>query len=212
MHKIVIQHLEPELGKWSMIEYKHISKFLGGPERFMITNVKHFPKYQDLQDIATVIHEDVTSLNLENVCVLDPEAQETLTPQEAKNIDYFLFGGILGGYPPKKRTEKELTQFVPSHYIVRNIGKYQMPTDSAVFTVNEIAKGRRFEDIEFKDRPEFQISQYETVQIPMRYAVVSGKPLISPELLDHWANSDDDWLFGSEVAAQDHKHQSDEDE
>lgn len=202
MHKFIIQHLEPELGKWSLIEYKHISSFLGGPEKLWITNVKELTKQDELKDYATVIPEGVGTLNLENVCILDPEATQTLTPEEAQSIDYFLFGGILGGYPPKKRTEKELTQFMPKDYIVRNIGTYQMPTDSAVFTVNEIAKGRKFEQIEFKDRPEFNISQYEVIQIPMRYAVVNGKPLVSPDLLEHWRTSEDDWIFGSDNAPQ----------
>jgi ribosome biogenesis SPOUT family RNA methylase Rps3 len=191
-----------------MIEYKHISGFLG-KEKLWVTNARDLEGADTLKNYAKVTTENFNSLSLKNVCVLDPDAKDILTPEEAKNVDYFLFGGILGGYPPKKRTKEELTKFLPTDYLVRNIGTYQMPTDSAVFTVKEIAKGRKFEEIEFKDSPEFNISQYEVIQVPMRYALVEGKPLVSPELLDLWKNSDDD-LFGN--FNQDEQQKSDSDD
>ena len=100
----IIEHLEPRLWKWCVIEYKHISQLVR-KENVWFTNLKKGSK--ELEQYGRVIPQPVKELSLPRSCLLDPDAPITLTPQDAKSFDYFIFGGILGDYPPKKRTKKE---------------------------------------------------------------------------------------------------------
>jgi ribosome biogenesis SPOUT family RNA methylase Rps3 len=142
----IIEHLEPRLWKWCMIEYEHISENVG-KDNLWFTNVKKGSK--KLEKYGKVMKESVKAMNLKNACILDPEAQATLTPEESSSFDYFIFGGILGDSPPRKRTRERLTQFMKG-IEMRNIGKKQFSTDNAVFVTKEIAGGKRLEKMEFR--------------------------------------------------------------
>src|SRR3990167_4506583 len=104
---IIIEHLEPKLWHWCKIEYQSISKIIPKSELWF-TNIK---SNNSMSKIGKLSSKSIKNIKLENACVLDPEAKKTLTPKEAKNFKYFIIGGILGDYPPKKRTKKELTKF-----------------------------------------------------------------------------------------------------
>lgn len=98
----IIEHLEPRVFKWCLIEYKNISKIVG-KDNLWFTNIKQNSKEaKELTEYGKVIKESAINLNLKNACVLDPEANKTLTKNEAKRFDYFIFGGILGDYPQEK--------------------------------------------------------------------------------------------------------------
>ncbi len=180
----IIEHLEPRVWKWCLIEYEHISSIVG-KENLWITNVKR--KNAKLEQFGKVFKESVKDLDLQNAVVLDPEAENILTPQDAK-FDYFIFGGILGDYPPKKRTEKELTQFVP-HFEKRHIGKEQFPTDNAVYVVKKIIEGKNFEELKFIDKHEIQFDEFRSVELPFRYVLKEdGQPLISEKIVKYLKN------------------------
>jgi ribosome biogenesis SPOUT family RNA methylase Rps3 len=184
MNKLfVIEHLEPKLWKWCFIEYKHISEVVGR-NNLIFTNIKNEKDAEKLESFGKVIKNSVKELNLKNVCVLDPESEETLTNEKTKNLEYFVFGGILGDYPPKKRTKEELTKFLKNASVF-NIGKKQMATDNAVYVVNEIIKGKNLQDLSFKYKIEIPIKQGESVEMPYNYVLVDEKPLMSKELLEH---------------------------
>ena len=117
----IIEHLEPRIWKWCLYEYEHISQIVG-KENLWITNVRRGSSR--LGKFGKVFRESVKEMKLEGVCVLDPEARESLTSEDSGKFRYFVFGGILGDYPPRKRTKKELTKFLPDAG-VRNIGKKQ---------------------------------------------------------------------------------------
>jgi ribosome biogenesis SPOUT family RNA methylase Rps3 len=116
--------------------------------------------------------------------VLDPEASKTLEPFETKNYSYFIFGGILGDYPPKKRTRQELTKFIKNS-AVRDIGKEQMSTDNAVFTTSLIVSGKKLEELEFKDNVSIELNEFESVDLPYRYNLVKGKPFMSQKIVNY---------------------------
>ena len=177
MAVFVIEHLEPRVWKWCTIEYAHISKTVGKKSLwFTNTNSKVLKKY------GRVLKKSVSKLGLKNACVLDPEAKKVLTPKEAKKFKFFIFGGILGDYPPRKRTKKELTTRLKGA-AARNIGREQFSTDNAVFVVQQIVKGRKMRDIKFVDGAEIIISKGESIQLPYKYAVVKGKPFMSKALI-----------------------------
>jgi len=173
----IIEHLEPELFEWCLIEYEHISEIVGN-ENLWFTNIKPADKNK-LEKFGKVFFESVKSMKLDNSCVLDPEADKTL--ESSENFSYYIFGGILGDYPPKKRTEKELTQFI-SNAEKRNIGKEQMSTDNAVYTVKQIVEGKSFEDLKFIENASIEINEFESVDLPYRYNEVNGKPLMSKKI------------------------------
>ncbi len=183
MEKIfIIEHLEPKLWPWCIIEYKHISKTIG-KSRVWFTNIPR-SQIKKLAHYGKVFTQSVKSFQLENACILDPESNTTLTPNNAKKFQYFILGGILGDNPPKKRTAPELTQFLPNAKPF-NIGKAQMSTDNAAYVTNKIIKGTPLNKIPFQDEIEIKINKIESTILPYRYALVKGKPFYSKELIKY---------------------------
>ncbi|MBW3004019.1 hypothetical protein KY328_05210 [Candidatus Woesearchaeota archaeon] len=175
--KYVIEHLEPELFEWCVIEYKHISEIVG-KDNLVICNVRE-KDVDKLKGLADVRVESVSDMELNNACVLDPEAPDTLKTQD--KFEYLVFGGILGDDPPKQRTKDEVTIQAER----RNLGKEQLATDNAVYVSKLIVEGKRFEDIKFQKGIEIDTAEGESVMFPFSYVLVEGKPLISKELIEY---------------------------
>jgi len=182
----IIEHLEPKLYPWCLIEYKHISKVVG-KESLWFTNMLKINNKKELEGYGNLIDESVKKIKLENACVLDPNAKKTLNPKEAENFRYYILGGILGDYPPKQRTKDELTKFIDEAE-VRNIGKEQMSTDNAALVVKEIIGGKRLSELAFKDGIEIPIDKIASIQLPYRYRIIKGEPFISQELVIYLKN------------------------
>ncbi len=179
----IIEHIEPEIFEWCLIEYKNISRTVG-KNNLWFTNLKTDKNKKILMLYGQVFSQSIREMKLNNVCVLDPAAHKTLDVFEAKLFRYFIFGGILGDYPPKQRTKTELTRFIP-YAQVRNIGTEQMSTDNAVLVVSEIVKGRKLEKLQFQDTIEIEINDIESVQLPYRYRIIDKKPFVSSELVNY---------------------------
>lgn len=187
MHHIyIIEHLEPELYEWCLIEYKHMSKIVG-KDNLWFTNIKE-KDAEKLKKYGSVYQQSIKQMTLQKICILDPDSNKTLTPEDSNNFNYFVFGGILGDHPPRKRTGPELTQFIKAE--TRNIGKAQLSTDNAVFVVHEIASGKNLKDIPFQDEIEIEINETESTILPFRYPLVNGKPNISEELIEYIKKDD----------------------
>lgn len=178
----IIEHLEPKLWPWCIIEYKHISKTVG-KNNVWFTNIPR-SQVKKLDKYGKVFTQSVKSLSIENACVLDPESTATLTPKNSSDFQYLIFGGILGDNPPKKRTTPELTQFLPKAKAF-NIGKAQMSTDNAVYVTKKIIQGTPLEKIPFQDEIEIHLNKIESTILPYRYALVNGKPFYSKELIKY---------------------------
>ena len=172
--KYIIEHLEGKVHEWCMIEYKHISRIVG-KENLIITNVK---EAGELKDYAEVHAESVASLGFEDICILDPEAEDVLKPSD--KFKYVIFGGILGDNPPRQRTKEELTLAGER----RNLGKEQFATDNAVYVAKKIVDGTDFKDLKFMDNIEIDTGEGESCMLPFRYVIVNGKPLISKALVE----------------------------
>lgn len=170
--KFVIVHLDKELYDWSYLEYKHISKIVG-KKNLIFTNVKK--GYNKLKKLGKVYKENIS---FKNACILDANAEKTLTKND--KFEYYIFGGILGDHPPKKRT-KDLIKHIKG--IKRNLGKEQMSTDTAVYVANAILNGKSLKDFKFQDGIELKLNEVETVEFPFRYILKNNKPLITPGLI-----------------------------
>ncbi|MEK6899131.1 MAG: SAM-dependent methyltransferase [Nanoarchaeota archaeon] len=179
MKTFIIEHLEPKLWKWCEIEYKNISKLVG-KENVWFTNIKD--NGRKLVSYGKVFGKSVRTMQLKNSCILDPDAKETLTPEIAKNYEYFIFGGILGDEKFNWRTRDELTKYM-KNIPAFNLGNGQFSTDNAVLVTNEIIKGKELGEIEFKDELEIKIKKGESIILPYRYPLINGRAQISSELV-----------------------------
>lgn len=100
----VVEHLGPELGPWSALEYQAISQESNAANcDFILSCVpESLVLSGDLQSIkgAEIKSESVEKLFADrksSVCLLDPAAEHELAPADGETFDVFLFGGILGG-------------------------------------------------------------------------------------------------------------------
>ncbi|MBI2665381.1 hypothetical protein HYX12_02045 [Candidatus Woesearchaeota archaeon] len=180
--RYIIENLEPRLYKWYLLECEHISEFIG-KKKLMFTNVRTVKQKQTLSKLGTVESKSAADLNLKKVCVLDPFAKKILTSEDARKFDHFIFGGILGDYPMRARTKKELTLRMLEAE-ARNIGPEQMTLDNAVYVVKEIVeKGRNLSELRFLNELELEVKEGESIIIPFKFILVDEKPLISEKLV-----------------------------
>lgn len=182
MPKYIIEHLEPEIYPWCLIEYKNISKIVGKDNLWFTNIAKKSKESKNLENLGKVFSDSVARLCLKNACILDPEAEKTLSPKEAGKFNYFIFGGILGDYPPKKRTTPELTSKI-RWAEARNLGKKQFSTDNAVLVVKELVNGKNLNGMKFLENLVIPINKVESIELPYCYPIINGKPQISKALV-----------------------------
>ena len=100
---IAVEHLDPELGEWSTLEYATIARESNEAGiGFLLTGVdsslelpsqlKSTPGFQ-FESQST---EKIYSSTVDKVCLLDPGADKELSPEDGSVFEVFLFGGILG--------------------------------------------------------------------------------------------------------------------
>lgn len=101
----IVEHLDPDLEFWSTLEYAAIAKECHAHEyksNFILSSVpKSLQLPPELRNLAglTIEHrsvEEVYQGRKDRICLLDPKAEEELSPSDGKLFDAFLFGGILG--------------------------------------------------------------------------------------------------------------------
>lgn len=103
----IVEHLDPELGPWSELEYIAIAKETQETKgNFLLSSLPtEFKVPAALNGIPAFKpeHRGVEELYADNrakVCLLDPAAAKDLSPEDAEMFDAFLFGGILGMHAP----------------------------------------------------------------------------------------------------------------
>lgn len=103
----VVEHLDPELEQWSALEYQTIAKECEeSGSQFLLSSVSpnlQLPPGVDLEGVKTTEDsvESYFSSRRDKICLLDPAAKSELSPDDARQFDIFLFGGILGDDPPR---------------------------------------------------------------------------------------------------------------
>ncbi|MBS3136931.1 hypothetical protein J4232_00735 [Candidatus Woesearchaeota archaeon] len=177
----IIEHLDGNrLYKWCFLEYKHISEIVG-KDNLLFTNIKSKKAKEQLLIYGKVESKSITELQLKKVCILDQLADKILSPNDKNNFDCFIFGGILGDYPPRKRTKEKLSDKLLCEK--RSLGNKQMSTDTAVYTAKKILDGTTFEKLEFQDELEIPVKDGLSIELPYRYIKEYGKIIISNELV-----------------------------
>lgn len=99
----IVEHLDPELGPWSALEYLAIAKESAeNGATFCLSSVaEDLAVPEEIQNVeSTVIEtrsvEELYAKDKNHVCLLDPAATNELSPEDGAHFDIFLFGGILG--------------------------------------------------------------------------------------------------------------------
>ena len=184
--KFIIEHLEPKLFDWCMIEYGHISKIVG-KNNLIFTNIKNKNEAKKLKKYGEVYENNISELNFKDICVLTQYSEKTLTTNDKNEFRYFVFGGILGDNPAKKRTNEIINNLKKRKikFETRNLGNMQMPTDVAVFAAKKILYGKKLSDLRFVDKVEVEINENESVALPFRYIVDNKKLVISEKLVEY---------------------------
>jgi len=180
----VIEHLEPEVGRWLYIEYMHSSEIVG-KSKIMFTNVKNRNAALLLSKLGKTQFKSFAEIfNPEEVVILDPQAQKLLTPEDFKGKRAVIIGGILGDHPPRGRTRKFLTAKFPKA-TVRNIGREQFSIDGAVYVAKLVSEGKRLDEIPIMKGLTVKLNEYAEIYLPYAYPLRDGKPVIHKELIEY---------------------------
>jgi ribosome biogenesis SPOUT family RNA methylase Rps3 len=183
-HAFVVEHLDPELGPWSALEYKTIAKESreAGCD-FILSSVPQ--SLFDTQDVKELLElggqaktesvEDYFADLKDKICLLDPAAEQELSPDDA-SFEVFLFGGILGDDPPRDRT----SELRKKGFQGRRLGPVQMTTDTAVRVTRKVVLEKIVVDkIPYVDFPELKLDEHESTEMPFRYVVDGdGRPIM----------------------------------
>lgn len=173
----IIEHMDKEMHKWSILEYSHISKIVG-KENLIFTNVKKGK--EKIKNLGKIYQESISVMDFDNICILDMDAKDCLQAKDKNKFEYFVFGGILGDDPPKKRTHELIKKLKAQ---TRNLGNKQMSTDTAVLTTKMILEGKKLEKIRFADTIMIPVREGEDVILPFRYVLKDGKLMLAPGIV-----------------------------
>ncbi|KAH0548074.1 hypothetical protein GP486_008186, partial [Trichoglossum hirsutum] len=128
----VVEHLDPELGPWSKLEYLSIAEesYAAG-SGFCLSSISSLLQLpRELQEapglrIETRGVETFLADERKKVCLLDPSAAKELSPEDGDLFDIFLFGGILDF--PELRINKHERIEMPFRYVKGEDGQPVMP-------------------------------------------------------------------------------------
>ncbi|KAK6851134.1 carboxypeptidase D [Apiospora arundinis] len=187
----IVEHLDPELGPWSSLEYRAIARETAGCNGvFMLSSLPEgFQVPEELKQekafrAETRGVEDLypAGQGKERVCLLDPAADEDLNPDDKRDFDVFLFGGILGDDPPRDRT----SELRKKGFTGRRLGPVQMTTDTAVRVTRMVVEEQYTLDmIPYLDHPELKFGDKESTEMPFRYVKgKDGKPIMPEGMVD----------------------------
>jgi ribosome biogenesis SPOUT family RNA methylase Rps3 len=179
---LIIEHCEPNLSEWLMLEYRHAVKLWKNTVVF--TRVKDKKTADVLRKLGRVEFKKAREVFSKNKCiVLDPQAKKPLTSADCSTYDAIIVGGILGYEKPQGRTKKLISD--KSGFDVRHLGKIQLTIDGAVFVTKAISLGMRLEEIEIAQELEIIHDTIHSTILPFGYPVIDNTPIITPGLIEY---------------------------
>jgi len=185
----IVEHLDPELGPWSTLEYAAIAKeSTAAGATFCLSSVpKSLEMPVELRNARGLVVEnrgveEMYGQDKGRVCLLDPSAKVDLSPADGNRFDVFLFGGILGDDPPRDRT----SELRKKGFEGRRLGSVQMTTDTAVRVTRIVVQDKvTLDGIPWIDHPELRIDEHESTEMPFRYVKdKAGKPIMPEGMID----------------------------
>ncbi|CAI6100108.1 hypothetical protein V2G26_008630 [Clonostachys chloroleuca] len=192
----IVEHLDPELGPWSELEYIAIAKESeAAGSTFTLSSLpSDFQVPSALKAVPAFVAEhrgveEIYAADKSRVCLLDPAASQDLSPADGDKFDAFLFGGILGDDPPRDRT----SELRKKGFEGRRLGPTQMTTDTAVRVTRIVVQEKvALDKIEYLDFPELKFNEHESTQMPFRYVKGKDGGPIMPEGMKELIQQDAD--------------------
>jgi ribosome biogenesis SPOUT family RNA methylase Rps3 len=179
---LIIEHCEPTLSDWLLLEYKHAAKLWNG--KLIFTRVTDTKTAHVLQPLGITEKEKATKICSGKKCIiLDPQAKKQLTPQDCAASDAIIVGGLLGYEKPQGRTKKLISD--NSGFPIRHLGKLQLSIDGAAFVAKAITLGLHLKDIEIAREIEIVHDDVHSTILPFGYPIINDKPVITPGLVDY---------------------------
>jgi len=179
---LVIEHCEPTLSKWLLLEYKHAAKLW--KKKLVFTRIVDKKTSNILRKFGFVKKENAKNVFLNKKCIiLDPQARKPLTPKDCSDVDVIIIGGLLGYEKPKGRTKKLISD--KSNFETRHLGKLQLSIDGAVFVTKTICLGLNLKDIEIAREIEIIHDSIHSTILPFGYPIIENKPVITPGLIKY---------------------------
>ncbi|KAH8670854.1 SAM-dependent RNA methyltransferase [Xylariales sp. PMI_506] len=187
----IVEHLDPELGPWSELEYLAIARESGAAgATFVLSSLPSGFKVPEELSAEPAFRAEARGVEemypvgggKERVCLLDPSAAKDLGPEDRDEFDVFLFGGILGDDPPRDRT----SELRKKGFSGRRLGPVQMTTDTAVRVTRMVIEEQyTLTTIPYLDHPDLKFNEHESTQMPFRYVKGSdGKPIMPEGMVD----------------------------
>jgi ribosome biogenesis SPOUT family RNA methylase Rps3 len=182
---LVIEHCEPELSEWLLLEYKHAVKIWG--EDIVFTRVTDQKTRQELKKLGKIEEKKAQEVFSQKRCIaLDPQANKPLTSSDCKKFDVIIVGGLLGYEKPQGRTKKMISD--SSGFETRHLGPLQLSIDGAVFVTKAICLGLHLDDIEIAQEIEIIHDAIHSTILPFGYPIINNTPMITPGLVEYLTN------------------------
>ena len=179
---LVIEHCEPSLSEWLMLEYKHAAKLWDGKVAF--TRITDRKTATVLRKLGCVEKNKATDLLPKKNCIiLDPLAKKPLTPTDYHHYNTIIVGGILGYEEPKGRTKKLISK--NSGFETRHLGPLQLSIDGAAFVAKAISLGMNLKDIEIAREIEIVHDSVQSTILPFGYPLINNQPVLTPGLIEY---------------------------
>lgn len=179
---LIIEHCEPTLSEWLLLEYQHAAKLWNG--NLLFTRVTDSKTKKILYTLGSVKKEHAKDLySGKHYIVLDPQAKKPLTPKDCSTTDAFIVGGLLGYETPQGRTKTLIS--ASSGFSTRHLGALQLSIDGAVFVIKAICLGLYLKDIEIAKEIEIIHDAVHSTILPFGYPIVENQPVITPGLIEY---------------------------
>jgi ribosome biogenesis SPOUT family RNA methylase Rps3 len=179
---LAIEHYEPELSAWLLLEYKHCAKLW--KKNLVFTRVTQKKTEKVLQKFGCVEKEKAdTVFSGKRGIILDPQAKKPLTPKDCHTFDVIVVGGLLGYEKPHGRTKKMISD--KSSFETRHLGSIQLSIDGAVFITKAICLGMKLSEIEIAREIEIIQDPVHSTILPFGYPVIENHPVITPGLVEY---------------------------
>ena len=179
---LVIEHCEPSLSEWLMLEYKHAAKLWD--DALLFTRVTDKKTAQVLQKLGKTEKKKAKDVYSKKKCIiLDPQAKKPLSPKDCQTFDVIIIGGLLGYEKPQGRTKQMITN--ETTFETRHLGPLQLTIDGAVFVTKAICLGLNLKDIEITREIEIIHNPIHSTILPFGYPVIDNVPMITPGLVKY---------------------------
>jgi len=184
---LVIEHCEPLLSEWLMLEYRHSAKLW--KDNIVFTRIDDETTASVLRSLGQVEEKKAKeTFHNQNCIILDPQAKKPLHPRDFTDLNAIIIGGILGYEQPKGRT-KELIS-AQSGFQTRHLGSIQLSIDGAAFIAKAIMLGMTLAEIEIAREIEIVHDSVHSTILPFGYPIIENTPIITPGLVEYLTRED----------------------